>query len=231
MSTLIALLILIITVLPSAAGAGKVEVGDSITAGIRTEVEHDSQPFGYRVTWISWDSHFRDSDLRLSDKIVGVNDYRYTPGDFQHHHAIGDYLESGYWEEKGAKDGDSVNLIVFRDGVEIAVPGRLRADRFYFNDDGKRTMDLGGPERRSREKDENGRPLFDRDWASWYEEETNGKPGSYPFILDDAWERSSSFNNRKERDKHLADKERIDYLVATYVQIFRNHETGLGTRP
>jgi hypothetical protein len=61
-----------------AALAGEVKLGDDVTAGIQTHAEFDVRPFGYRVTWINWDSYFRDSDLRLGDRILGVGDERYT---------------------------------------------------------------------------------------------------------------------------------------------------------
>ena len=52
-------------------------------------------------------------------------------------------------------------------------------------------------------------------WSAWYEQKTNGKPGSYPYILDNGWERTS-FDNRRELQKHLDDQERIEYLVSRY---------------
>jgi hypothetical protein len=195
--------------------ADEVKIGDTISAGIQTRPEHDARPFGYRVTWIAWDSAFRDTDLRLGDRILGVNGERYTPEAYSMHHAIGDWAESGYWEKEGAAHGDPVTLIVERDGEEIEIEGRLSANRFYYNDQGRQVMGPGGPDRSLPEKDADGRRLFDGSWASWYEDKTGPKPGSWSYILDGGWERSA-FSNRKELAAHLADQERIDHLALHY---------------
>ena len=198
---------------------GEIKLDDTVRAGIRTEAELELTPFGYRVSWIEWDSAFRDSELRLGDRILGVDDERYARDGYQRHQAIGDYAEPSYWQAKGAGEGDEVTLMVERDGAEIAVRGALRADRFYYDDAGKRAMDVGGPQRLSSEPDESGRARFGSPWAAWYEGLTNGISGSFPYILDGGWERSA-FDNRRELDAMSAHQERIDYLVATYPGTF-----------
>ena len=87
-------LCLIIGTAPIVASAGEVKFGDDITAGIQTRAEHDIRPFGYRVTWINWDSYFRDSDLRLGDRILGVNGERYRPETHNLGYAIGNHAEN-----------------------------------------------------------------------------------------------------------------------------------------
>jgi hypothetical protein len=62
---------LAIGALPMAAFADEVKLGDDVTAGIQTRAEFDVRPFGYRVTWINWDSYFRDSTLRLGTASSG----------------------------------------------------------------------------------------------------------------------------------------------------------------
>jgi hypothetical protein len=124
---------------PLAPLADEVKLGDDITASIQTSTEFDVRPFGYRVTWINWDSYFRESELRLGDRILGVNGERYTRETHNLGYAIGNHGENRYWAERGAKDGDPVTLIVERDGEETTVSGRLMANRFYFNDDGRQT--------------------------------------------------------------------------------------------
>ena len=204
---------------PIAALADEVKLGDDVTAGIQTSTEYDARPFGYRVTWIDWESYFRDSALRLGDRILGVNGERYTRQTHNLGYAIGNHAENRYWADQGAKEGDPVTLIVERDGEEIEVSGRLRVNRFYYNDDGRQTLGLGGPDRLLPETDEHGNRLFDSSWAGWYEDKTAPQPGSWQYILDGSWERSG-FNNRRELETHLADKERIDYLVAKYPSEF-----------
>lgn len=203
----------------AAALADELKLGDDISAGVQTRAEFDVRPFGYRVTWIDWDSYFRDSELRLGDRILGVNGERYARETHNLGYAIGNHAENRYWADRGAKEADPVTLIVERDGEEISVSGRLMANRFYYNDQGRQTLGLGGPDRLLPEVDQNGNRVFDGSWAGWYEDKTGPKPGSYQNILDGGWE-SSGFNNRRELGTHLADKERIDYLVAKYPSAF-----------
>lgn len=199
--------------------AGETRVGTDVKSGIRTDVKYDQVPFGYHVTWIEWDSYFRDSDLRIGDLIIGVDDVRFARKDHNLGLAIGNHAETSFWSKRGAKDEQSVKLIVYRDEQEVTITGRLRANRFYANALGRATMDDGGPERLNAEKDPDGRTLFSQSWAAWYEAKTNGQSGSYPYIMDGGWERPS-FHNRKEFEAHLADKPRIDYLAATYPSKF-----------
>jgi hypothetical protein len=210
---------LVIAVLSAAALADEVRLGDDITAGVQTSTEFEARPFGYRVTWINWDSYVRDSELRLGDRILGVNGERYSRETHNLGYAIGNHAENRYWADRGAKDGDSVTLIVERDGEEITVAGRLMANRFYYNDDGRQTLGLGGPDRLLPEVDENGNRPFEGSWAGWYEDKTGPKPGSWQFLLDGSWERTG-FNNQRELEAHQGDQERIDYLALKYPSPF-----------
>ncbi|MGH6902903.1 MAG: hypothetical protein ACREIR_09215, partial [Geminicoccaceae bacterium] len=210
---------LAIGVLPVAALADEAKLGDDIAAGIQTRAELDVRPFGYRVTWIDWDSYFRDSDLQLGDRILGVNGERYTRETYNLGYAIGNHAENRYWAERGAKEADPVTLMVERDGLEIAVAGRLRANRFYYDEEGRQILGLGGPDRLLPERDENGNQLFEGSWSGWYEDKTSPKPGSWQSLLDGSWERSA-FNNRSELEAHLADRARIDHLIAKYPSAF-----------
>jgi len=204
---------------PIVALADEVKLGDDIATGIQTSTEFDARPFGYRVIWINWDSYFRDSDLRLGDRILGVNNERYSREMHNLGYAIGNHAENRYWADRAAQDGDPVTLMVERDGEEITIPGRLMANRFYYNDDGRQTLGLGGPDRLLPEIDENGNRVFDGSWAGWYEDKTGPKPGSFSYILDGGWERSS-FDNRRELARHLGDQERVEYLVEKYPSQF-----------
>jgi hypothetical protein len=203
---------------PMAAFAAEVKLGDDIAAGIQS-AEFEARPFGYRVTWINWDSYFRESELHLGDRILGVNGERYTRETHNLGYAIGNHGENRYWADRGAKDADPVTLIVERDGEEITVSGRLMANRFYFNDDGRQTLGLGGPDRLLPEVDENGNRVFDSSWGGWYQDKTEPKPGSWQFVLDGSWERTG-FNNRRELEAHLGDEQRINYLVEKYPSEF-----------
>jgi hypothetical protein len=148
-----------------------------------------------------------------------VNDERYTRETYNLGYAIGNHAENRYWADRGAKDGDPVTLIVEHDGEEITVSGRLMANRFYFDDNGRQTLGLGDPDRLLPEVDDNGNRVFESSWGEWYQDKTEPKPGSWQFILDGSWERTG-FNNRSELEAHLEDKERIEYLVAKYSSEF-----------
>ena len=191
------------------------QVTDTITAGIQTTVEQTAAPFGYRVSWIQWDSHFRDSALEIGDRIVGIDDQRYEKAHYQQHHAIGDYRESAYWEQQGAKDGQAIELIVIRGDEERRVAGA--PSRRTTVSGQRRSSTPWATEVRLRnivEKDENGRRLFSTSWANWYEQMTNGRQGSFPYVLDGGWERAG-FNNRKMLKALLDEQPRIDYAQKT----------------
>ncbi len=194
----------------------QVNLTGDVATGIRTDLHDKPDAFGYRVTWIDWDSYFRESELRIGDVLLGVEEFRYARKDISLGNAIGQHGERTFWAKRGAKDGDTVKLAVFRDGQEIAVTGRLRAERQYRSEAGRALMDECGPERLNAEKDSDGRQRFNgSSWSSWYEAKINGQSGSYPYIMDGGWERGS-FNSRKELEAHLADQARIDHLAAKY---------------
>jgi len=50
---------------------------DSIVSGVTTTEEIEAEPYGFRVTWIRWDSGFRDSGLRMGDRVVPCNSVHY----------------------------------------------------------------------------------------------------------------------------------------------------------
>ncbi len=45
----------------------------NVRTGLRTDEELESEPYGFRVTWIDWDSPFRGTDLRIGDLVVAVD--------------------------------------------------------------------------------------------------------------------------------------------------------------
>src|SRR5262245_45083235 len=111
---------------------------------VTSRTEDDAKPYGFVVTWIPWDSGFRDTDLRLGDVVTAVGDRVFTPAkkDFD----FGQYGEQVHWEQAGASDGTPVTLTVARDGQVLHIQGKVRADRFYTNDEGRRTIGLDGPD-------------------------------------------------------------------------------------
>ncbi len=184
----------------------------SIVSGLVTTEEsaeeRDIGPYGFRVTWIAWDSGFRGTELRIGDRIVGIDAHVYTRGErkelLAHGTAIGNYAESSYWAQRGAADGRMVTLHVWRKGKTFDVTGALRAERFYYADDGRPALAPGGPPRL-------GNDGFDAAWASWYERFVQDTSR----ILDGGFRRHG-VNNRTALEAIRAQKPRIDHLTAHY---------------
>ena len=134
----------------------------SMHVGLRTtRTDSDAKTYGFVVNWIPWDSGFRGSSLTAGDVITAVDDKVFTPDkkDFD----FGQYGEEQYWDRKGAKDGTPTTLTVARDGKTLKITGKVRADRFYTNEDGKRTIGLDGPQEMARDE-------FDGAWSFWRED-------------------------------------------------------------
>ena len=96
---------------------------------------------------------------------------------------------------------------MLRGEEEIEVRGALRAEVFYTDAKERAALGPGGPPRRATSAEDG---AF-ANWAGWYE--TFVKQASY--VLDAGWNRGS-FNNRRELDAHLGERERIDYLLEHY---------------
>ena len=173
---------------------------------IKTQAVTDSfVQNGFRVTWIDWDSDFRNSELQIEDIIIGYDDVSFEPflEPGKHGSAIGQYGETTYWQKLGGvKHGHAITLNVFRDGKKeiMEIPGKLLAQRFYYDSEDKRALGPGGPQNIAR----NG---FSGSWSSWYEDFVKKMSN----ILDGGWDRKS-INNKKELKEHEEHKKRIDYL-------------------
>jgi len=46
---------------------------DTIRSGLVT-----TKPYGFRVSWIRWDSEFRGTKLHIGDRIIGLDGTRYS---------------------------------------------------------------------------------------------------------------------------------------------------------
>lgn len=185
-----------------------------IRSGIQTDEVLELEPYGFRVTWIDWDSSFRTSGLEIGDLIVALDGVPYTAENRQETapRAVGQYHESSFWQERGSDGGDEIVLGVLRltpDETEerLDIRGTLLGEGFYKDSQDRTALGPGGPPRRSTSA-EDGRLS---NWAGWYEELV--KRASY--VLDGGWDRGS-FNNRRELADHLEERERIDYLLEHY---------------
>ncbi len=190
----------------------KTKLSDDVRAGLETTEEspepHDLGPYGFRVTWIAWNSGFRGGELRIGDRITGVDDHIYSRAERTQLRAngaaIGNYAEPQYWAKHGGREGKRVTLHVWRKGKAFDVTGTLRADRFYYTRDDKPALGPDGPPRL-------GNDGFDAPWSSWYER----------FVFDgskvlDAGFRRYGVNNRTSLESLQEQRPRIDYLLAHY---------------
>lgn len=186
------------------------KLSDTVRTGIQTSEEAVEEtalgPYGFRVEWIAWDSGFRGTDLRIGDRIIGVDDHRYerTARKELAPHAVGGWAEPQYWEKRRARDGTRVTLHVWRRGKTLQVQGPLRADRFYYTPDKKTALGPGGPNSMASDG-------FSSAWSKWYEDQIRVAVQ----VLDGGL-RKGSFNSRMLLDVHRGEKPRVDYLVTHY---------------
>jgi hypothetical protein len=177
---------------------------DALRTGLATREEVEAKPYGFRVTWIKWDSGFRGTDIRIGDRIVGIDGKRYDAADRKDHDkAPGGYAEDQYWEEQGAKDRRKTMLTVWRDGESLDVSGEVRADRYYTTNDGRRAIAAEGPVAMDRDG-------FDDAWMGWLEKFEQRVSN----ILDGGWRRS--LNMRVELADALEEGARVEFLMKTY---------------
>ena len=194
---------------------GLVKINDEtdVKAWIKTDAVTDSfVQNGFRVTWIDWDSDFRNSDLEIEDIIIGYDDVSFEPflEPGKHGSAIGQHGETAYWQKlEGVKHGHTITLNIFRERVQktLKIPGNLLARRFYYDTaaaKGKRALGPGGPPNMLRDD-------FSGSWSGWYENLV--KKMSY--ILDGGWD-NKKINNKKELEEHEGHKKRVDYMQEKY---------------
>jgi hypothetical protein len=178
---------------------------DAIRSGIVTDEMIEAQPYGFRVTWIDWDSPFRGTDLRIGDRITALDGrpYRLDTRKSDASLAIGQYAETTFWERKGGRDGQRVTLTVLRGTKTLDIGGKLRADRFYYAKNQKSALAPGGPERLVNDG-------FDSAWAGWHEK----RLAFFTRVLDDGFRRH--INNRQMLAELDEQKPRLDYLVTHY---------------
>ncbi|MGF2413892.1 hypothetical protein [Ferruginibacter sp.] len=179
----------------------------TIVTGIKTRENIDEEPYGYIVEWMEWDSDFRNSTLQHADIIVGVNGKMYLKEnrEIDNPKAIGNYLESAWWEELRSIDGQTIILQVIRDGQPLSVSGKLMQQQFYLNAENRATIGLNGPVRMSNDG-------FSSAWGGWYEKFVRH---ASLYLDDKRWERSA-INNRNILLEYQEWKPRIDFLVKKY---------------
>ena len=184
-----------------------------VKAWITTDAVTDSfVQNGFRVTWIDWNSDFRNSDLQIEDIIVGYDEVSLEPflESGKHGSAIGQHGETTYWQNLGGiKHGHAITLKVFREGIKeiLEISGKLLARRFYSDSaaaEGKRSLGPGGPPSMTRDD-------FSSAWSGWYEKLV----WKMSYILDGGWDHKN-INSKKELQEHVEHKKRIDFLQEKY---------------
>ncbi|WP_148701934.1 hypothetical protein [Candidatus Nitrososphaera evergladensis] len=181
----------------------------SLLTGIKTDAVLYSETPGFRVTWIEWDSDFRNSGLQIQDLVVSVDgkslDPFLKPGKMSP--GIGQYGEYMYWQQMGAKPEQEIALGVLRnEGAEkLEIKGKIHSSRFYYDKQGRPALAPGGPSTIFPKDD------FSDAWSGWYEKFV----WKLSYLLDGAWDRQN-INSRQELKEQEEHKERIDFLLKNY---------------
>lgn len=179
---------------------------DQLQTGLETERWSEGGHSGYQITWIHWDSPFRETSLRIGDVIIRANGVDYTRAnpDLRPEDVIGGLQEERFWQQQGSSEGTPIHLQVRRGHELLEVSAPLSVFRFYYDAQGVQSMGPGGPPRRASEG-------FRGSWSSWYEEHIK----STSRVLNHGW-RYQSFNTRQLLKEHEERKPQVDLLLSKY---------------
>jgi hypothetical protein len=185
-----------------------VNVLDDITSGVTTTEEFDGEPYGFRVEWIKWYSGFRDSGLRPGDLVIALDGVPYEKANRQQFlsKAFGSYSEYNHWAEVGAKDGQTATVTVLRGRERLDISGKVLAERYWYDANNRRTIGPGGPDAMANDG-------FSGAWSGWLERSIEGTGAR---VLNQGWRLGGVSNNRQMLEEHLAEKDRVDFLVKQY---------------
>lgn len=162
--------------------------------------DSDRTPYGFVVNWIPWDSGFRGTELRVDDVITAVDALVFTP-EKKDPFDFGQYSEEQFWDKAGAKDGTPTTFTVVRGDRTLRITGKVRADRFYTSDDGKRTIGLDGPQEMARDG-------FDESWTFWRERVEKDLADSPDAVYHQ--------NTRLYLERLEAHRPRVEYLTKSF---------------
>jgi hypothetical protein len=200
---------------------------NSLSSGLSTQALFESEPCGYRITWINWDSSFRASDLKLGDRVIAINGKKIecpaaesaTVSAQERTQQIQKFVQFGLgslnehtvWQQSGLQEGSSLTLSVLRqaaDGnIALEIRGTVRNDRLYFAADGSPMVALPGPVGRERDG-------LNQPWSIWYED---FQRFLYRPLLD-GW--ANRMDSRRLLSELLKDQPRIDLLTKKYPGAF-----------
>jgi hypothetical protein len=189
---------------------------ETLTSGLTTECLSERESLRLRVTWIAWDSGFRNTGLRVGDEIIAIQGEALMPfADSQEAQKkrgalIGQYQEAMHWSLIGAQDAHSVRLTVRRrklpgDGWQVfEIVGTLRLERMYYNDQGRKGVGPNGPEQNERDD-------FDDAWVAFLEK----RKSVWERLLGDrAW--ATQQDNRRLLQNHMQDEQRVHFMAERY---------------
>jgi hypothetical protein len=181
-------------------------VPDSLQSGVTTDEMIDAEPYCFRVTWIAWDSSFRDSGLQIGDRVIGIDGERYDRARRKEfvHKAFGMYSETQHWQNIKAEEGHGTTVMVKRRGEVIAIAGSIRGERRWTGHDGRRTLGPNGPDYLSTDGFDDG------SWTGWYEKQVKFMSN----VLDGAWLRR--INTRNLLKEHLEAWPRVEFYLKKY---------------
>lgn len=187
-------------------------VHEELRTGLSATSMLDGDPPALRVSWISWDSGFRGSGLRIGDRITAVDGQVITrPADIREVQRnlplmIGQWAEPQAWEKRGLKDGAPITLTVRRRRVPghgweaLDITGKVLADRAYSDEAGRRALGPTGPDSLMTDG-------FSDPWSSWYEKRVS----DWTRVLDGGWQ--TKLDTRQALARHLEEKPRVDFVT------------------
>ena len=194
-------------------------LSDDLKSGLKITLIDEGGELYARVSWIDWDSGFRDSGLQIQDRIVGFQGTPLTlPDDpkerrIARDRVIGGLSESKFFADLGLKDGSPLTVTILRRNVpgrgwqKLDCKGSVRAERYYYTAQEKSAIAPGGPERLARND-------VGDSWMTWLEK----RVFDWSVILDGRW--LSKFDSRRELANHLEMKPRIDAALKEYPGMF-----------
>lgn len=190
-----------------------------LTSGLTTLLQLDEATPHLRVSWIAWDSPFRGSGLRVSDRIIGIHGQPVTrPADLQALQRLsptlpGQYAEHQGFEAAGLGAGSPLTLRIRRRAptqgwteLDIQAPLAERVDS-YRNADNQETLGPGGPQVYANDN------FYTGGWAGWYKETLLKSLGYILDIEQHTGTFVSRFEAKSLRETH---GERIAFAIKTY---------------
>jgi hypothetical protein len=190
-------------------------ISDDLKSGLKITLVDEPGDLYARVSWVHWDSGFRDSGLEVGDRLIELDGKPLSlPDDPRERRKARDLMIGGLQESQlfaalGLKDASPLRVTVLRRNMpgrgwrRQEITGSVRAERMYFTADGKSALAPGGPERL-------GRNAAGDSWMTWLEKCTF----DWESILDGRW--FGKFDSRRVLGEHLDLKPRIDEALQAH---------------